>query len=167
MTTTTNTPGTSTPNTAPTGISSAHAGLLNDLLQLNHDSAEGLAKAKELATSAKLKTLFDGARTERMSAVQALEPLVRAAGGKPDKDLSVSGSLRRTWMKIRETLSPDGDKALIMEVERAEDEMKEAYQEAMRKPLPPAIKPVIEAQARQVFAVHDTFSNLKHGRSSL
>ncbi|MEZ4377016.1 MAG: PA2169 family four-helix-bundle protein [Gemmatimonadales bacterium] len=162
MTTTTN-----TSSTTPTGISSAHVGLLNDLLQLNRDSAEGFAKAKELATSPKLKTLLDGARVERTSAARALEPLVRAAGGTPEKDLSVSGSLHRTWMKVREKLSPDGDKALIMEVERAEDEMKEAYQQAMQQSLPSAIKTVIDVQARQVFAVHDAFSDLKHGRTSL
>ncbi len=162
MTTTTNTPG-----TTPTGISSAHAGLLNDLLQLNRDSAEGFAKAKDLATSAKLKTLFESARVERTAAVKALEPLVRAAGGTPEKDLSVSGGLLRTWMKIREKLSPDGDKALIMEVERAEDEMKEAYQKAMQTSLPSAVKTVIEVQAHQVFAVHDAFSDLKHGRTTL
>jgi len=162
MTTTTN-----TSSTTPTGISSAHVGLLNDLLQLNRDSAEGFAKAKELATSLKLKTLLDGARVERTSAARALEPLVRAAGAEPEKDLSVSGSLHRTWMKVREKLSPDGDKALIMEVERAEDEMKEAYQQAMQQSLPSAIKTVIDVQARQVFAVHDAFSDLKHGRTSL
>lgn len=162
MTTTTNTQGTTS-----TGISSAHVGLLNDLLQLNRDSVEGFVKAKDLATSAKLKALLDGARVERTSAVKALEPLVRAAGGTPEKELSVSGTLHRTWMKIREKLSPDGDKALIMEVERAEDEMKEAYQKAMQTSLPSAIKTVIDAQALQVFAVHDAFSDLKHGRTTL
>lgn len=163
MTTTTNTPST----TNMTGISSAHVGLLNDLLQLNRDSAEGFAKAAELATSPKLKTILEGARVERAANARALEPLVRAAGGTPEKDLSVSGTLHRTWMKVRETLSPDGDKALILEVERAEDEMKEAYTNAMKKQLPPAISNVLATQSTQVFKVHDIFSDLKHGRTSL
>ena len=162
MTTTTNTP---TKNMS--GISSAHVGLLNDLLQLNRDSAEGFTKAAEMAKSPKLKTIFEGARVERASAAREIEPLVRAAGGTPEKELSVSGSLHRTWMKVREALSPNGDKALILEVERAEDEMKEAYTNAMSKQLPPAIADVITAQSKQVFKVHDLFSDLKHGRTSL
>jgi uncharacterized protein (TIGR02284 family) len=162
MTTTTNTPTTTT-----TSISSAHVGLLNDLLQLNRDSAEGFTKAAELATSPKFKKILEGARVERVAAARALEPLVRAAGGTPEKDLSVSGTLHRTWMKVRETLSPDGDKALILEVERAEDEMKDAYTTAMAKGLPPMIASVIAPQAKQVLKVHDLFSDLKHGRTSL
>jgi uncharacterized protein (TIGR02284 family) len=162
MTTTTN-----TPTKKMSGISSAHVGLLNDLLQLNRDSAEGFTKAAEMAKSPKLKAILEGARVERTAAARAIEPLVRAAGGTPEKELSVSGSLHRTWMKVRETLSPNGDKALILEVERAEDEMKEAYTNAMSTQLPPPIADVITAQSKQVFKVHDVFSDLKHGRTSL
>lgn len=150
-----------------TGISSAHVGLLNDMLQLNRDSAEGFAKASELAESSKLKTILDGARMERDKAARALEPLVRAAGGTPEKELSLSGTLNRTWMKVREALSPDGDKSLILEVERAEDGMKEAYGDALKEQLPPAVHSVLAVQANQVQAVHDTFSDLKHGRATL
>lgn len=170
MTTTTNTPMTNTidtPNNTMSGVSSAHVEFLNDLLQLNRDSAEGFAKAAELATSPKLKKICEDARTERTAFAKEIEPLVRAAGGTPDKDLSVSGSLHRTWMKVRETLSPDGDKALIREVERAEDEMKEAYTKAMSRQLPPAITNVVTEQSKQVFRVHDLFSDLKHGRTSI
>ncbi|MEO8478210.1 MAG: PA2169 family four-helix-bundle protein [Gemmatimonadota bacterium] len=150
-----------------TGISSAHVELLNDMLQLNRDSAEGFAKASELAASAKLKTIMNGARMERETAARAIEPLVRAAGGTPDKDLSISGSLNRTWMHVREAFSPNGDKALINEIERAEDSMKEAYADALKKQLPPAVMSVLKVQANQVQAVHDTFSDLKHGRATL
>lgn len=170
MTTTTNTPMTNTTNSTHntvSGVSSAHVEMLNDLLQLNRDSAEGFAKAAGLATSPKLRKIFDDARSERTGFANEIEPLVRAAGGMPDKDLSVSGSLHRTWMKVRETLSPDGDKALILEVERAEDEMKEAYTKAMSKQLSPAITTVLAPQSKQVFRVHDVFSDLKHGRANI
>ncbi len=166
MTTTTNTT-TNTSGNMMAGVSSAHVEMLNDLLQLNRDSAEGFAKAAELATSPKLKAMCMEAGAGRTTFATEIEPLVRAAGGTPEKDLSVSGSLHRTWMKVRETLSPNGDKALILEVERAEDEMKEAYTKAMAKQLPPTIMDVIKAQSTQVFRVHDLFSDLKHGRASL
>jgi uncharacterized protein (TIGR02284 family) len=162
MTTTTNTPTNTT-----TSISSAHVGLLNDLLQLNRDSVEGFTKAIEWATSPKLKAICQSALTERQAAVLALEPLVRAAGGFPDKSLSVSGALHRTWMKVRESVSPNGDEALILEVERAEDEMRDAYVAAMKQALPPMLKDVIAAQSKEVLAVHDTFCDLKHGRRTL
>ncbi len=150
-----------------TGISSAHVELLNDMLQLNRDSAEGFAKAFELAESAKLKSILSGARMERETAAREIEPLVRAAGGTPEKDLSISGSLNRTWMHVREALSPNGDKSLISEVERAEDGMKDSYADALKKQLPPAVMNVLSVQATQVRAVHDTFSDLKHGRATL
>lgn len=158
---------TKTPTNTSTSISSAHVGLLNDLLQLNRDSVEGFTKAIEWATSPKLKATFESALAERRAAVAALEPLVRAAGGVPDKTLSVSGTLHRTWMKVRESFAANGDNALILEVERAEDEMRDAYVDAMKLPLPAMVKDVIAAQSKQVLAVHDTFRDLKHGRTAL
>jgi uncharacterized protein (TIGR02284 family) len=156
---------TTTPNLA--GISSAHAGMLNDLLELNRDSVEGFAKTKELAESPKLKQICASAEMERRAQVAQLEPLVRAAGGRPEKDGSAKGTLHRTWLKVREALTPDSDKALVNEAERGEDEIRDAYVDAMKQPLPPTLKSVIEMQAKQVMAVHDTFSDLKHGRVAL
>lgn len=156
---------TTTPNLA--GISSAHAGMLNDLLELNRDSVEGFAKAKELAASPKLKKICASAEMERRAQVTELEPLVRAAGGRPEQDGSAKGTLHRTWLKVREALTPDSDTALINEAERGEDEIRDAYVDALKKPLPPTLKNVIEMQAKQVMATHDTFSDLKHGRVTL
>lgn len=156
---------TTTPNLA--GVSSEHADMLNDLLELNRDSVEGFANVKEKAESPKLKQICAAAEAERRVQVRELEPLVRAAGERPEKDGSAKGTLHRTWLKVREALSPDGDKALINEAERGEDEIKDAYMDAMKQPLPPTLKSVIEKQSRQVLAIHDTFSDLKHGRVAL
>jgi uncharacterized protein (TIGR02284 family) len=148
-------------------LSKAHADLLNDLLELNRDSIEGFAKAKELADSPALKKICASAETERRAQVRELEPLVRAEGEKVEKDGTARGTLHRTWLTVREALSPNGDEALINEAERGEDEIKEAYMEALKEPLPTEWRGVIEKQAKQVFAIHDTFSDLKHGRITL
>ncbi len=156
---------TTTTNTM--GMTDAHVKMLNDLLELNRDSVEGFKSVRELAESPKLKQLCAAAEAERMAQVRELEPLVRAAGETPEKDGSGSGVLHRTWLKVREALSPDGDKALILEAERGEDEIKDAYMDAIKEQLPPAVMRVVEVHARQVKVIHDTFSDLKHGRTSL
>ncbi len=144
-----------------------HANMLNDLLELNRDSVEGFTKAGELAESPALKKICVSAAAERREQVRELEPLVRAEGENPEKEGTVRGTLHRTWLAVREALSPNGDEALINEAERGEDEIKEAYMDAMKEPLPTEWKGVIEKQAKQVLAVHDTFSDLKHGRTTL
>lgn len=148
-------------------LSKDHADLLNDLLELNRDSVEGFAKAKELAESPALKKICGSAEMERREQVRELEPLVRAEGENPEKSGTARGTLHRTWLAVREALSPNGDEALINEAERGEDEIKEAYMEAMKEQLPVEWRGVIEKQAKQVLAIHDTFSDLKHGRISL
>lgn len=150
-----------------TTVSSHHLGMLTDLLQLNRDAVAGFEAAATRASNPRLVALLERARGERAAAATALEPLIRAAGGDPGPELSVSGTLHRTWMKLRETFSTDGDTALILEVERAEDEIKDAYERAMAMTLPPSLKAIVASQAKEVFAVHDTFSDLKHGRTTL
>lgn len=148
-------------------ISKNNTDLLNDLLQLNRDSIEGFAKAKELAESPALKKICGSAEMSRREQVRELELLVRVKGEKVGKDGTARGTLHRTWLAVREALSPNGDEALINEAERGEDEIKEAYMEAMKEPLPAEWRGVIERQSRQVLAIHDTFSDLKHGRITL
>lgn len=143
------------------------AELLNGLLALNHDAREGFAKAAELAESTTLKGLFERARLERAAFARALRPLVKDAGGEPDDDGTALGSMHRTWMQVREALSTKGDLTLVNESERAEDEVVKAYREALEADLPAPVHAVLEVQARQVFAVHDALSDLKHGRASL
>lgn len=144
-----------------------HADTLNDLLELNRDSVEGFTKAGELAESPALKKICASAAAERREQVRELEPLVRASGENPEKDGTARGTLHRTWLAVREALSPNGDEALINEAERGEDEIKDAYMDALKEDLPQSLRLVVERQSKQVLAIHDTFSDLKHGRISL
>ncbi len=142
------------------------ADLLNGLLALNRDAEEGFEKAAELAESTTLKGLFERARQERASFARALRPLVKDAGGEPDDDGTLDGSMHRVWMQVRQKLSPKGDKALVNECERAEDEAVKAYRRALDADLPAPVHAVLDVQAQRVFAIHDTLSDMKHGRAA-
>ena len=144
--------------------SDRRAELLNGLLALNHDAREGYAKAAELAESTTLKGLFERAMLERAAFARALRPLVKDAGGDPDDDGTLDGSMHRLWMQVREKLSSDGDTALVNECERAEDQAVKAYRRALDADLPAPIHAVLDLQAKRVFAVHDALSDMKHGR---
>lgn len=138
--------------------------VLNNLITTTIDSANGFEKSAEEAEAGRFEQLFREFGRERQQVVSRLQEAVRALGGTPNDDGSLTADLHRRWIDLRTTItSGNGDQAVIEEVERGEDYLKGKYEEALKDTeLSTATIEVIRTAYQSVRAGHDRASELKH-----
>ena len=135
---------------------------LDDLIITLIDSIKGFEHSAEKAEAARYKGFFLEMAEDRRRAVTRLQETSRAMGGTPADYGSTAATLHRRIEDLRVALG-GGDKAIIKEVERGEDYLKEEFERALKddKLSASAMAVVREAYA-SVRRGHDEASNLKH-----
>ena len=136
---------------------------LNTLIATLIDSVEGYQKSAADVESPRFADMFTARAQERQQAVYQLQSAVAEAGGSPADDGSMMGSVHRGMQSLREAVSSRDDAAIIAEIERGEDYLKEKFETAMDNTDldARALDAVTEAWA-SVQAGHDEMSQLKH-----
>lgn len=136
---------------------------LNGLIKTTLDSVKGYEDAAEDSDSGSLASNFGAFASERRQVAARLQEEVRRLGGNPEDDSSLAAAAHRTFMNIKQAVMNRDDKAIIEEVERGEDHLKEKYAAALRDGnLSPSTRAVVEEANRSVMAGHDKASALKH-----
>lgn len=136
--------------------------VINDLITTTIDSAKGFENSAENIESGQLKQFFNEMAQERRQVVGRLQEHVRQHGGTANDDGSLSGSLHQRWEDLRNALG-GGDKAIIEEVERGEDHIKEKYEQAMQdQELSSDCRMVVQEGYQSVRKGHDRARDLKH-----
>jgi uncharacterized protein (TIGR02284 family) len=136
---------------------------LNGLIKTTLDSVKGYEDAAEDSGSGSLASNFGGFANERRQVVSRLQDEVRRLGGNPEDDSSFVAAAHRVFMNIKQAVVSRDDKAIVEEVERGEDYLKEKYAAALREgDLSPSTRAIIEEANRSVLAGHDKASALKH-----
>ena len=135
--------------------------VLNELIETCKDGEYGFNACAGQATRADLKSVFMQRADDCRGAAQELAEQVRGLGGKPDEGGSVMGALERGWVAIRAKLSSYDDKAVLEECERGEDNALARYRKALKKPLPAAIKLIVERQMQGAQRNHDQIKMLR------
>jgi len=135
---------------------------LDDLIITLIDSVKGFEHSAEKAEAARYKDFFLEMARERRMAVNVLQAASRAEGGSPADYGSMAATLHRRIEDLRVALG-GGDKAIIKEVERGEDYLKEEFDRVLadERMSPPAMGAVREAY-QSVLRGHDRASALKH-----
>jgi uncharacterized protein (TIGR02284 family) len=137
--------------------------VLNNLTKTTLDSYKGFKDAAEDAEAGGYASMFSEFASERSRVASMLQEEVRHLGGEPEDDSSVLAAAHRAFMNVKQTLMGHNDRAIIEEVERGEDYIKEKYQEALRDDeLSPEARTVIEQAFTSVRQGHDRVSALKH-----
>lgn len=103
---------------------------LDDLIHTVIDSIKGFERSAEDAPESRFTSFFRDMARERREVVTVLQARSRALGGSPTDQGSVAGTLHRRWEDLRAALG-GGDKAVIQEVERGEDYLKEEFERAL------------------------------------
>lgn len=102
---------------------------LNSLIETTLDSAHGYREAAENAGASQYASMFADRATRRQQLVVDLQQEVRALGGDPEDDQSLLGKLHNKFVDLRTALSGNrDDRAVIAEVERGEDFIKDKYE---------------------------------------
>ena len=139
---------------------------LNTLIATLLDSIEGYQKSASEVENPRFAEMFNNRARERQQAVTKLQAAVAAAGGNPEDDGSTMGAVHRFFESLREAVSTKDDKAIVAEVERGEDYLKEKFEAALKHTdISADGRAAVDQAWQSVKAGHDEMSQLKHAIS--
>lgn len=137
--------------------------VLNTLIATLLDSIDGYQKSAGDIDNQALAEKFNSRARERQSAVAKLQAAVAAAGGTPEDDGTILAGAHRAFLSLKEAVTGRDDKAIVAEVERGEDYLKNKFETALADAdLSPASRSAAEEAWTSVRAGHDEMSALKH-----
>ena len=138
--------------------------ILKTLTSTLNDSVNGYREAADHAESGQFQQIFRDNATERERVAGELAGEVRRLGGTPDEDGTVLGKTHQAWLDLKAAVTGRDDKAIINEVERGEDYLKEKFETALKDDtLESESRAVVERAYQSVRKGHDLISQVKHG----
>ena len=137
---------------------------LNTLIATLIDSITGYEDAASNSEGGRFQQLFRERASERQRAVEDLRGEVRRLSGNPEDDGSFLGKTHQRFLDLKAAVTGRDDQAIINEVERGEDYLKEKFETALKAvDLTPESRDVIDRAYQSVRKGHDQISALKHG----
>jgi len=137
--------------------------VLNTLLATLFDSIEGYEKSAADIRDPKIAQMFTSRAQERRQAATGLQQAVRAAGGEPEDEGSVAGAAHRMFLNLKQAVTGSDDQAIVNEVERGEDYLKEKFEAALNNTdLGATARSAVQTAWESVRSGHDEMSRLKH-----
>jgi len=137
---------------------------LNTLIATVIDSINGYEESASHAEGSRFQQIFRDRANERQRIVEELRSEVRRLGGEPETGGSFMGKTHQTWLDLKSAITGRDDKAIISEVERGEDYLKEKFETALRDgSLSGEARSTVERCYQSVRSGHDQISQLKHG----
>ena len=136
---------------------------LNTLIATLLDSIDGYTKAAQDVDNREWADRFNARARERQSAVAGLQAAVARCGGNPEDDGTLLAGAHRAFINLKEAVTGRDDTAILNEVERGEDYLKEKFEAALRHTdLTADARAAVDAAWNSVKAGHDEMSALKH-----
>lgn len=133
--------------------------VLNDLIRINHDRAEGYEKSiKQLSINDNdLKTMFRRYAAESNDYANVLSAEVISNGGKAADSTTISGKIYRAWMDVKTAMSSNENQSVLEACEYGEDAAQKAYKQALEGDvaLPAGIRDIVSRQKITLKAAHD------------
>ncbi|ODP37801.1 ferritin-like domain-containing protein [Sphingomonas turrisvirgatae] len=137
--------------------------VLKTLTDTLADSVNGYRDAAQHVEAAEFRQLFTQLGDDRNQALSDLKAEVARLGGSVDSDGSTLGYLHQRWLDFKASVTGRDDKAIIDEVERGEDYLKDKFETALNADsLDPATRAPIERAYASVRQGHDRVRDLKH-----
>lgn len=134
---------------------------LQKLIRANIDSYNGFHEAAEELDDAQLSALFKKMGDERSAMASELQQHVEFNGKEAEDDGSVAAKTHRIWINIRGKLNGGDPHVILIEAERGEDHIKEAYEEVLKETSGSAMNDVLLSQYAKVKAGHDKIRDLR------
>lgn len=137
--------------------------VLKTLTDTLADSINGYRDAAQHVESEEFRRMFTQLADDRSQQLTDLQAQVSRLGGSVESDGSTLGHLHQRWLDIKASITGRDDKAVINEVERGEDYLKEKFETALSsESLDADIRASIERAYGSVRQGHDRVSELKH-----
>jgi uncharacterized protein (TIGR02284 family) len=143
--------------------------VLNNLIVISRDGAEGFRTCAEDASEPALKLYFEDRAQSCENAVRRLSTEVRRHGSDPDTAGTVKGLLHRAFIDLKAAITSRDNLAVLEECERGEDAALVAYQKALREDLPSDLRALLEKEYEGAKQNHDRVRQMRdttrHGGS--
>ncbi len=138
---------------------------LNTLIATLTDSVTGYEDAAaNLEDSNRLQQMFRERASERRGVLEDLRTEVRRLGGDPEDGGTFMGKVHQRFLDLKAAIAGRDEKAIVDEVERGEDYLKEKFEAALNSGyLSGESRSVVERTFQSVRSGHDQVSALKHG----
>lgn len=140
---------------------------LNTLIATTIDSVTGYENSAKDIENQRFAEIFRQRANERQRVIEDLRSEVRRLGGNPEDDGSFMGKTHQRFEDLKAAITGQDEKAIINEVERGEDYLKEKFEAALNSDaLSGDSRAVVERCYQSVRSGHDQMSQLKHGMES-
>jgi len=138
--------------------------ILKTLTSTLNDSVNGYREAAEHAEGSQFQQIFRDNAAERARVAGELQGEVRRLGGTPDEDGTMLGKTHQVFLDLKAAVIGRDDQAIVNEVERGEDYLKEKFETALADTnLAAESRTIVERAYQSVRKGHDQISQLKHG----
>lgn len=134
---------------------------LQELIQINVDSRDGCRQAAQDIDDMTISQMFLQMADEREQQATQLSQYVELNNEEANRAGSFAAALHRSWMSLRELLSTDNTYAVLEEAERGEDQIKAAYEHAIKETAGSAVNDVLLNQYAKVKLAHDRVRDLR------
>lgn len=135
--------------------------MLNSLIEISRDGANGFRTCKDDADDEALKTYFQNRAQSCEEAVRILSAEVRRYGGNPETSGSAAGALHRTWVDLKTAMTSQDNLAVLEECERGEAAAVVAYENALREEMPGDLRALLDQQYEGAKRNHDRVRQLR------
>jgi uncharacterized protein (TIGR02284 family) len=136
---------------------------LNTLIATTIDSITGYEDSAQNVHDERLREVFRSRADERQRVVEDLRGEVRRLGGDPEDGGSFLGKAHQRFEDLKAAITGRDEKAIINEVERGEDYLKEKWQAALQSGnLHGETHDLVERCYQSVKQGHDQISQFKH-----
>ena len=137
---------------------------LNTLTATLIDSVTGYEDAASNSEAGRFAQMFRERASERQRCVEDLRAEVRRLGGDPEDHGSFMGKTHQRFLDLKAAVTGRDEQAIINEVERGEDYLKEKFETALDSGhLSGESRAAVEQAYQSVRKGHDQMSQLKHG----
>jgi len=137
---------------------------LNTLIATTIDSITGYENSAKDIENQRFAEIFRQRANERQQVAEQLRGEVRRLGGDPEDSGSFMGKTHQRFEDLKAAITGQDEQAIINEVERGEDYLKEKFETALNSDtLSGEARSVVERCYQSVRSGHDQMSQLKHG----
>ncbi len=140
--------------------------MLQDLIQVNIDSANGFREAAELMDDELIASKLINLANVREQQAVMLQEFVAINHNEPRREGSYAAAMHRVWMNARAMMGGNDTCAMLAEAERGEDHIKRAYESLLKTYPGTAMNDVLLQQYEQVKNDHDMIRDLRDALKS-
>jgi uncharacterized protein (TIGR02284 family) len=135
--------------------------VLNELVATCKDGENGYRSAAIEAESKEIKALCDAHLQQRAQFAAELLDEIHRLDVAAERKGTLVARIHRGWINMKAVLTGRDTGSIIKECERGEHAATRDYEQALKKPLPPATLAVVEKQYAKIKEAYDRIQALK------